>query len=621
TVEDLTPTVEDLTPTDKNELIYPFPEDSTSPQIITFQTKIPDSAYYNGAKISNTAKLIDPKDSNKELASGTSDLITIKLLTWISKEGVASYGGSGDYKPGEQYITWTITANKPGKKLTNVVITDVIPAGLTWDSAQWQIPDESSGWTNQGSKITSVPADSKYTLTNVSTPIRLVIVTKVTNLGDYTTKITNYENTASITWDGLTGSKEASKTVGVGYAAITKNGKADPSTRTIKWEIKVDPRGQDIQNLTVYDLLVHADGEKDSKHDFTGTTTKDENNSSVTIPVDASILGDLKAQYNQKFDAVTNDGGITVTNIPIYKDGKHVADLLEITGFPTNQTSTITFETIVTNPNIFAGNGSETVSNTATMFSGTKNLQPAEGTVDYQSDMLRKGMLKRTTYNEQGEPAKSVEQRINDDATTDAALGYDYIDKSVVYRLVINGDGLDMTYNEDKTTKQEKRKTIVTDTLPKGWEFREFDPNQKYLIFEAEKGGTAGDAARLDSSEVLGVRFETIKEDDEERETVEFTFTGLKDPYVILLKAGPTDKTLKGDFASNGTDPKPENKVSMKTTWGNITPDVNASQTVSIKTQVLKKEQTKPANGVLKWTVNYSPNLVGMGTAIQDTLS
>ena len=57
---------------------------------------------------------------------------------WIEKSGAASDTGSGNYDPTNRTITWTINVNQMGADLSDVVIYDKLPDGLTWLSASWE---------------------------------------------------------------------------------------------------------------------------------------------------------------------------------------------------------------------------------------------------------------------------------------------------------------------------------------------------------------------------------------------------------------------------------------------------------------------------------------------------
>lgn len=105
-----------------------------------------------------------------------------------------------------------------GAPLNNLVITDLLPSGLTRKSASWQAWN-GSAW---GAAISVPPNENgEYAIGNINSKILLTIVTDVPD-ENYTTGIKTYTNSASINWDGMpgTGIGSGSIGVGVGYNAL-----------------------------------------------------------------------------------------------------------------------------------------------------------------------------------------------------------------------------------------------------------------------------------------------------------------------------------------------------------------------------------------------------------------
>ncbi|NLE74762.1 MAG: hypothetical protein GX604_09070, partial [Actinobacteria bacterium] len=182
-------------------LSYEFPTASTSPQTVTFATKIPDAKYHATSQqsITNTGELKDGADELKADDQGT---VTF-TPQWIEKSGVASDTGAGVYDPTNRTITWTINVNQLGADLSNVVIYDKLPTtpapGLEWQSAHWEKKD-GSAWV-AGGTFTTEPTDHEYSLGAINTEARLIIVAKVPDEA-YVSGVTNYTNTATVTWSG-----------------------------------------------------------------------------------------------------------------------------------------------------------------------------------------------------------------------------------------------------------------------------------------------------------------------------------------------------------------------------------------------------------------------------------
>lgn len=579
--------IEVLPDTTDNALRYEFPEGSTSPKTITFKTKIPDSKYYANSlqTVSNKAQLLD-KDSNV-LAEGQFDVkFTPK---WIEKTGVSSdAGSSGVYNPTNRTITWTITANHMGATLNNVVITDVLPEGLTFESAKWQ------AWTGSdwGTETSITPnANGEYAIGNINSKILLTIVTKVPD-EPYTTGIKTYSNSASIKWDGLSGPGLGTGTINVdvGYNAISKSGEPDTANQKIRWTVNVDTKGQSIPELKVYDLLVY--GNSINLETVTG------------IPSGITPT-DLTPQYGQKYAGNFTGGTMEVNVIPIMQGTTQVADLLEITGLSSEGLNTFSFDTQVVDPNIFAGNKTSTVRNTATLFSGNTKLNAATASVNYTNNMLLKEMLKREAM---ADPASGV----NSSRTTNPLEGFDYKDKSVIYRLNVNADGINLT-GATNAVGETLGMATLTDTLPVGWEFVDIVPGSKYLIFEGTgqpNGIILAKDTTPDTVEGLNASFNGG--------TATFTFSSLNQPYVILVKAKPTSETVAGYFDSNKTT-NVRNNVTLKTE--NWTTGVSSYQDVTITSQILDKTIEKLSDGELRWIIDYKPyDLPLSGQRLEDQL-
>lgn len=581
---------------DGSKLSYTFSPGSTSPQTITFRTEIPDEKYYGAGeqRISNKAQLLDG-ESNIMNEGSTQVSFTPK---WIEKKGTSSdSGSSGTYDPQNRTITWTITANQMGASLNNVVITDLLPTGLTLKSAivqPWNAG--SSDWDPATHTWTEAPADGKYSIGDISSQILLTLVTAVPD-EMYTTGVTTYKNSASIQWDGLsgTGIGSGSVNVGVGYNAITKSGMADTAARSVHWTVNVDTKGQSIPNLKVYDLLVY------------GSSSSGFSLSQATGFPTGMTPTDLMPRYDQKYiDGSLSGSGLNIVVHPIMQGGERVADLLEITGLSTTVPNSFTFDSLVVNPDVFAGNKTSQVWNTASLFSANVKLNMASNKVDYPSNMLAKELLKREAMSD---PAAGVNNK-----TTNADEGFDYVDKSVIFRLSVNADGMDLS-NRTNALGQSLGTATVTDTLPDGWVFTEIAPGKDYLIFAGNTGSnksvTASSTTPLDTVAGLSADFTTAG-------IANFTFSDLDAPYVILVKAKPTSEAAAGYFNANKITTVRNNLALSTENW---TPGVASFQDVTITSKLLEKSLTTPTAGELRWTVDYKPyDLPQTGTKLEDTL-
>jgi Predicted outer membrane protein len=557
-------------------LYYEFTAGAMSGKTITYKTKIPDSRYYaNGEQtLRNQVQLRNADDDTV----GTAQAEVKFTPQWIEKSGETNDSpGGAIYNPKDRTITWTIIANHMEAQLQGVVIKDELPDGLNWKSAQWQ------AWTGSdwGHAHTIDPNDDgEYEIGEINTMILLTIVSEVPD-DPYTTGVSTYTNSASLYWDDYPAPGIESGSIGVpiGYNAISKTGSANTSDRTIRWTVHVDTKGQTIPDLKVYDLLVYGNSI---------------NLGSVTGIPDDLNPNDLTARYGQKYAGNFNGTGtVTVTPIPIMQGGTQVADLLEITGFDFNHPNSFSFDSLVVDPNVFAGNQTSTVWNTAALFSMNAKLNAADASVNYTSHVLKKELLKREAIED---PAAGV----NTHRTTNAQDGFDYQDKSVIFRLNVNSDGIHLT-DAENAAGQKLGTATLTDKLPDGWEFDEIVPGSDYLIFEGTHDGN-GIVLAADTEPDAVPGLNAVVSGD----TATFEFDTLDKPYVILLKARPTAAEAERYFSKNQTVTK-TNNVSIQTV--NWEPGVTSSQIVAIESKILVKDYTKVEDGVLRWTVEYKPYL------------
>ncbi|QHW34279.1 hypothetical protein GZH47_28105 [Paenibacillus rhizovicinus] len=593
------------TPVETGSLLTYTLDAAASVRTVTFDTAIPDDMYYRNHEAKSVSNTVNLLKDNAPVKDGTGT-VTYTTPTWIEKTGAPKHANPGSdpaYDPDDQYITWTITANKSQASLDELTLTDALQTGLDFVSAQWQTSTDGTIWTNDGASITVAPADGNYTRSGTTnTMVRLVITSKVHDNGtDITVFKKTFNNAATLDWAGKPSGATMSTGnvgVGIGYDALTKTGVLDKPNRVITWTVKADAKNQPIADMSTYDLIVY-----DGSTNLSGTTGWPAGIS------EANLTKRTGLRYVAG-SGTTSAGALNV--IPIMKNGQQVADLIEVTGLSTTAVNTMTFKTLIVDPEVYAGNSDKNVNNTASLFTGTNRLRDATGTVTYQSRTLAKELLKREAM---AAPAAGV----NAQRTTNANEGFDYDDKSVIFRLSVNADGLN--FNTANVASNEGNDTLgtasVNDTLPAGWEFEDIVPGQKYLIFE----GTAGSGSSVNAASTTPTPEASVTGLTSNFGTAGqavFTFAQLDKPYVILVKAKPTDAALAGYFESNETSTITNNLNLQAANW---TPGTSKSQQVSIHSEILNKSHSLPANGTLIWTIVYNPNQIGTsGQTIVDTL-
>lgn len=604
---------------DDKKLTYTFPTGTTGTRYIFFRTEISYYMLYDSNKeetVTNTARVFDGEI--EKLAVSDSETFEFK---WIEKTGATA---NLDYPNNTGEIIWTITANQGGATLQNAVITDVLNANLKNANLKWEEATlrtwNGTAWVPSATTFSARPAGDQYALGTINTPVQLTIRTSVItsdsfNIG-HTEKIIG--NDATISWTGKDGIGSGSIGVNIGLNPISKSvGTPNTSTHTVPWTVSVRKSDVDV-NLYVLDLLVYGD----SGFSWSNVTSH-EVREGTAAGLSNLALADIKArnpqaQYNQKYVAgsfATDHGLEQVVYTFKNSDGKAVADLLVVTGTGgnsidvTSATQVFTFDTVITNPNIYARNAETTVKNTAVLYSANQELNKATASVEYTSRMLAKDMLNRThAANPDGN---------KNEAGAGTGAAYDYVNHTVVFRLHVNNNNL-KGFTNDLTTVDEVPigAVTLTDTLPDGWEFVDIETGTKFILYKGTSGAgskvTAGD--RIDPPAVVTGNFATPGQ-------AVFTFTTLTEPYVILVKAKPTKAKIEEYFNGNATY-KPVNTATLSA--ANWTPGETVTQKVEIKSQIIDKNLAAGSGtdqGVITWTVDYRPNnLPHDGAVIKDTL-
>ena len=591
------------------KLAYTFPAGSTSPQTITFKTTIPPAKLSGGGNITNRADL---------LQNGTSvdndDAEAIIPTPSVTKTFDAE-GEIGDiYNPTNRTITWYVEVDNNGRTLNNLTITDVLTGGLTLQAAQWQRWDAgTSQWADVGSGTwVSEPTDSKYVIGDVNYRGRLKIITEVPNDANGSVIRKTYYNQASATWTYEGGGAGSGTTgnpgVGIGYDAITKSGTqstAEVASHQVTWTINVAMKTQIATGYAVYDLFVHDKN-----------TTDIDLTDAANWPAGLSIgPGDITRNNGQMYiGMVSKDDHLTYEVIPLYKGGSLIATLVKITGIQSTGSNQVKLSSQILDPEILAGNKSDQkATNTAALYFNTIHGGNATATVDYENQILAKEMLKRAEVaNDHTGGTINANER-----TTNKEEGFHYGYKEVIFRLNVNAAGLDFATVESNLSGGFGPVT-VTDILPEGWEFADFSSGSKYLIYDGNgnaDGTVTATGTPLSASAIAAIGLSSPIGG----RTATFTFNTLNKPYVILVKARPTDATFDGYLTGANTRDVTNTLGLYSANWN---PGVSVTQKVTVNSKILEKtlDLSKQSQGILIWTVNYTPFGREIGTGLEDTL-
>lgn len=609
------------------KLTYTFPTGAVSPQTITFKTEISESVLTAGGDITNGAGLyLD------DVEVGFDDFEVTITKPSATKTGEAKDGldpGTGDYDPSNRTITWYIEVDNEGRTLNDLVITDELKDGLTLESAQWQKETAPGVWEDvSGANWSSIPTDNEYKISEkigggVDYKGRLKIVSKVPDSTDGSVTEKIYKNQASVSWSGSGGTTGSAGTenigVGIGYDAITKNGAQsteDVDKHQITWTINTDMKGQSTADFTVYDLFVHD-----------AATSNGDLTSASGWPSGLSIgTNNITRNNGQKFvEIVSQASGLTVTHTDLKNSSDEViATLVKITNLNASASNQVVLKSQVLDPSILAGNNqNQKVSNTAALYKGTTFRGQAKGDVDFNNKILSKELLNRAEVgNDHTTGAGSINAN---NRTINVANGFHYGYKEVIFRLNVNAAGLDFA-NVETNQPGGFGNVVITDTLPAGWEFAKFSDGQDYLIYDTTGTLSTGTGFPATGSlttsgsalsPVSGLTADFAATGDPR--TATFTFTNLDQPYVILVKARPTDATFAGYLEGDNTRTETNTLGLRAENW---IPGISVNRGVRVDSKVLAKtlDLSKQTQGILTWNVRYTPFGQEIGSGLEDTL-
>ncbi|MCM3697792.1 SpaA isopeptide-forming pilin-related protein [Paenibacillus macerans] len=633
------------------KLSYSFPTGIGDKATITFKTWIPKKTYYYEYRdtdwgyrqgIFNFAQLYDSSDqelvnSKKAFPEDNGWGVGIKP-DWI--QAAASYD-----HPNET-ITWKVTVNQYNKKgLKDFTITNVLPTGLDFESATWQT------WVDGvASGVTPITPDtnSVYSFGDINGKVELVIKSKVTSGSSFRIDPRanwNLDTPGGIQNNDVTSGKYPAAVtdeaiVTIGAHTFTKTGSIvmeDYNLGGITWTVNLTPQYA-LPNAAVYDVLVHGGDLNvlDNAVDETGEVSK-ETIAKIKANVNSAQL--WKKYRVGTLKGVTNATGLTMKDIPLTVNGEVVADLIKVTGY-TDQAASFSFRALETNPDVLFRqdiNAGKTSWNRALLFDG-ETVKQAQSSINLHLRMLNKDMLtasypiKKDGTADTWYTPNNVSRYIGYDSSLSGdeytLAGYDRTTKTVTFRLGVNMPG----YNTVEMAKDGGSRVItnvkLVDTLPEGWEFVPFSEEKDFELWKGYSDNSSGTGYGVRNNAV------SIIEPNDPAHVVSFSHSGnegtfafskLESPYVILVKARPSNAALEKyleEYTTNGTDRQVlYNKADLHMTWGGVEKVLTEQRKVIVPIQTLGKSVTKPVPGVLEWTVNYTPPFnMEQGVYLQDTL-
>lgn len=622
-------------------LTYTFPDGTGIDPKVEYKTWIPKGSYYYEYQNppSNLGRSYRDMLGKVELRQDTTMLVSAAQEISFAPDWIQA---SASYDHANETITWKVTVNQYNKKgLKDFTITNVLPVGLEFESATWQT------WVDgTGSEETQITPDSSgvYSFGDINGRVELLIKSQVTSGSSF--RIDPRANWNLDTPEGIQdndammGTRPTTVTdeaiVTIGAHTFTKTGSVsmeDYNLGSITWNVNLAPQYA-LPDAAVYDVLVHG-GDLNVLNNAVDETGEVSVETIAKIKANVNNTQLWKQYYTGSLKGVSNANGLTMKVIPLKVNGEVVADLVKVTGY-TDQASTFSFRVLETNPDILFRqdiNVGKTSWNRALLIDG-EIVKQAQNSANLHLRMLNKDMLfaskplKADGTPENVNPNNMSSYIRNDNNEAWTISGYDRITKTVTFRLGVNMPG----YNTEEMAKDGDNRVIsnikLVDTLPEGWEFVPFSEGKDFELWKgySDNGSGTEYGVRNDARTVIepGTAAHVVNFSHSSNVGT-FTFSKLESPYIILVKARPSNEALEEyveEYTTNGIDKQVMyNKADLHMTWGGEEKVVTEQRKIIVPIQTLGKSVTKPVPGVLEWTVNYTPPFnMQQGAYLQDTL-
>lgn len=359
-------------------LTYAFPDEIQS-TVYTVTYKTTPSTIL-GVTLKNDAELTYGEPEDLTTLPAHAEVPIVKSL--VSKGGAFVKSGS-DFVllDGKYLIKWTVTVNKSEENLTDAVVTDTLPDGLTLVEGDSTYPIEDTSDEAVDGDYTYSGGIFEYSFDDeITKPHTLTFYTTVDDEDYFKKNSGSFRNKATLTSGEIAGGTTSNQAGVGGNTVISKDNKGyDPKTHRIKWQINVNQQSRALEDVVITDDIplgqTYVEG--------------------ATISPAGPAGG--KFEY-----AAAEAGDTDKTGTLTYDFG---------TGSTITQPYTITFYTEV-DPDVWANNI------TGKKYGNTASIT-VEG-IDAGSD--------------------GAEQTVNSTVLSKAALDseYDYVDRVITWKLTVN---------------------------------------------------------------------------------------------------------------------------------------------------------------------------------------
>lgn len=355
---------------------YTFPSVITTQQVITFKTTLAESEFTNiaqGTTIKKTNEAQLTYTGGVKLSNTAEVNIPVK---YIVKNGV--------YNATTRAIDWTIEVNKNALSISNAVVTDILPVGLTLETGSLKVDGANISTNPAYSYIYTQPLGQTGELQiNLGAITDTKVITYSTPVdADYYLKNDDgakFTNTATLTGGNVPGDTTTSVGVGVPSDIVVKDGAGyDRATGKITWTVTVNTNKVSILNPIVSDNILPGQKYVDGS-------------AQVISGIGNDVTGAFT--YTPATDDPTKTGTLKYT----------------VTGTVTD-TYVIQFQTEVTDPSVYADNTENiTYYNTASVKGDNIPASSDQGSQKIYSNILKK-----------------------------SGVGYDYVSRQIEWKIVVN---------------------------------------------------------------------------------------------------------------------------------------------------------------------------------------
>lgn len=600
-----------------NRLRYTLPQGSQGALEFRLTTQLTDRQFYVSsiAGKKNGVRLYSP--AGEELLHKTF-LVNIPPHKWIQKGFAQEFQVNGQY-----HVTWEITINLEEQELADVKIEDVLPADMTFVSAEWKVGTANTvngkqEWSYQsvGNEITSYPQGGIFSIGDINKRYQLLLTTSV-DMEGRVSKI--FSNTASVKWgDGVVFTDSHSVVVGDKDLFRKSIDKDTTSKANLEWNFVLKAtKLNHLQAPKVYDLLVFRSDIKKS-HLLQADKVSG-------LPQGIAMKDVLPEElYYLKYRKVVQDGSLQVTVYPINYDGVHIADLVEISG-DADKDWAFQLHTLPMDKHHISFAGDKIYKNTAGFFEGNKLLTVSTAEVRYAPVVVIKHLLNPDVIPVLANSLRAdLVNQINQILPPAKKDGYHAKERKILFRIDVNP-------SEHGGLVEGLGVFRLVDNMPEQLEFTPVTKQDEFLVYKAKSRFESSDSGwRTDTLEEvtpigeplslqeladLGIKA-SITEQYGRRNALTLTFSEeIEEPLSIVVagriyagklpellkKEGPTETSnmvrmvYDGPRAIAGVNSSP---IAIREVYRDILLDVNP-----LKKQALLPKKNEERDGIIKWEV------------------